>query len=108
MTVDLVSECQRALPETEALLYAMGGAVVSWLILTGRPWAKQAFREIKEKKRAIEWDPQMLVPGALMVAGIVAPAWVATVIAEPSTIRDAVILGLGAQGFVLAFVGRGK
>lgn len=91
---------------TEALLYAIGGSIVSWVILTGRPWATRAFREIKKGKPVIKWDPQMVLPGLLVVVYVIAPAWVVTVIGEPSTARDAVILGLGAQGFVFAFLGK--
>jgi len=106
LTGDLASECQQALPGAEALLYAVGASIVAWVIVSGGPWAVRAFREIKKGKRVIKWDPQMVIPGLLVVGYVVAPAWVATVIGDPSTTRDAVILGLGAQGFVLAFVGK--
>jgi hypothetical protein len=48
----------------------------------------------------------MIVPAMLVASYVIAPAWLATVIGEPTTARDAAILGVGSQGFVLGFIGR--
>jgi hypothetical protein len=106
LTGDFANECLRALPEHETTLYAMAGSIVAWIVLRGQPWASRARRERKVGKRIFSWDFQMVIPSLVTALYVLAPAWLATVIGEPATARDAVILGLGAQGFVSAFLGR--
>jgi hypothetical protein len=102
---EIVGECLKALGGLDAALYAVAGAVVAWLLVKGGPWAIRAFQEIKSNRRIVTWDWQMVPPALVIVAYIVGPAWLASVIGEPASARDAAILGLGSQGFVLAFVG---
>ena len=95
-----MTECLHALPHLSAVAYGVGGSLTALAVFQAAPAAASALKSsktVKITRGALFWV------GVLIVTFAAAGA-VAALIGDPSTPKDGVAWGLGADGLVAGIV----
>jgi hypothetical protein len=101
-----MSECLHPLGFSQALLWAIVGSVASWGVVVVGPWARRAFEEVREGKLRLSFNPHMLLPAFGVLIQLSALGLIGAAVGDPSTWRDGVVWGLGAQSLAAGLLGK--
>lgn len=100
-----MSNCLHALTFWEALLWAIVGSISSWVVVVVGPWTRRAYREVREGKLRLSANPHLLLPAAGILLQLSVLGLIGAAIGEPTTWRDGLVWGLGAQSLAAGLVG---
>ena len=100
-------ECLHPLAFYQSLLWAIAGSVASWGVVVVGPWAHRAFEDVQAGQLELTWiKPGMVLPAVGVLIQLCALGLIGAAIGEPTTWRDGVVWGLGAQSLAAGLLGR--